>query len=307
MTQKEKENLIKKILQRNELYLLQGSRLRRVLKDPFRTLWFYLLQSIAYVHPYKIEKKTLWGVPMSYYLPEASMIYYYGFFEANLSIFLINFLQEGDSFFDVGAHVGYYSMLASELVGKSGHIYSFEPTPRTFETLKENAGKKKNIVALNRAVLHEEKTIDFFDYGPKYSAFNTFQKRTSKEIFFKDVVQKVSVKTISLDKYVTKNSLRPDFIKIDAEGAESLILESMATILKDNKPVVTIEVSTVKEWEGNLARSFKIFKKYQYDCFEITVAGKLIPCDPTEPRAYDNLLFAHPDKMSRLQKLIIPQ
>ena len=59
-----------------------------------------------------------------------------------------NFLQEGGSFFDVGAHVGYYSMLASELVGKSGHIYSFKPTPRTFETLKENAGKKKILLCL---------------------------------------------------------------------------------------------------------------------------------------------------------------
>ena len=116
------------------------------------------------------------------------MVFYYGFFEANLSNFFINFLKEGDVFLDIGAHVGYYSILASDLVGESGQVISFEPTPRTFASLSENASRKNNIKVYNNAVLDEEIEIEFFDYGPKYSAFNSFKKRESDAIFFKNSV-----------------------------------------------------------------------------------------------------------------------
>lgn len=305
MNTQEKENLKKKILKRNELYELQGSRLRRLLKDPLRTLCFYGMQTLAYIKPYKVTKNTLWGTPMSYYLPEGSMIYYYGFFEANVSNFLINFLKEGDVVFDVGAHVGFYSMLSSELIGPSGQVHSFEPTPRTFQTLQENAARTKNITVHNKAILNEETTIDFFDYGPKYSAFNTFKKRTADEISFKDDAEKIKVKTISLDSYATENNLSPAFIKIDAEGAESLILESMKKLLREKFPVVSIEVSNMKEWEENLSRSFAIFEENDYEAYEITLEGKVSRCDPKKVRMYDNLLFIHPSKKDSISSLTV--
>lgn len=305
MNLREKESLKKKILKRNELYELQGSRLKRLLKDPIRTFSFYIMQAIAYIKPYKVTKKTLWGVPMSYYLPEGSMIYYYGFFEANVSNFLINFLKEGDVVFDVGAHVGFYSMLSSALVGNTGHVYSFEPTPRTFATLQENTKKLNNSTVHNNAILNEETTIEFFDYGPKYSAFNTFKKRTADEIFFRDDAEKIEVKTLSLDTYTEKNKLSPTFIKIDAEGAESLILESMKQILSTKFPIVSIEVSNTKEWEENLSQSFAIFKDNNYEAYEIDLKGNIQLCNPKKLRVYDNLLFIHPSKKDDISHLIV--
>ena len=121
-----------KIISRNTLYELQGSRLKRLLKDPLRTFYFYVQQSIGYIRPFKVTYTTLWGSKMRFFLPEGGMVYYYGFWEANLTNFFINFLKEGDVFIDIGAHVGYYSVLASDLVGASGKVYAFEPTPRTF-------------------------------------------------------------------------------------------------------------------------------------------------------------------------------
>ena len=294
MTEEGKVTLKNKILKNNELYELQYSRVRRLLKAPLKTGWFFFRQAIAYLHPYKVTKKTLWGERMSYYLPEGSMIYYYGFFEANLSNFLIDILREGDVVIDIGAHVGFYSMLASELVGESGHVYSFEPTPRTFATLKENASRKRNITVENKAILNEETTIDFFDYGPKYSAFNTFKKRTDEHIAFKDNAEKISVKTLSLDAYVKEKQCSPRFIKIDAEGSEHLILEAMKNILTEIRPIISIEVSSVKEWEDNLKKSLTTLEANGYKAYELDVDGKASPADPYKNRLYDNLIFIHP-------------
>jgi FkbM family methyltransferase len=115
-------------------------------------------------------------------------------------------------------------MLASELVGKDGKVISFEPTPRTFASLSENAAGKNNISIYNNAVLDTETEIEFYDYGPKYSAFNSFKKRESDAIFFKDTAKSFVTKTVSIDSFCKKNHVVPTFIKIDAEGSEYLIV-----------------------------------------------------------------------------------
>ena len=196
-------------------------------------------------------------------------------------------------------------MLSSALVGNTGHVYSFEPTPRTFATLQENTKKLNNSTVHNNAILNEETTIEFFDYGPKYSAFNTFKKRTADEIFFRDDAEKIEVKTLSLDTYTEKNKLSPTFIKIDAEGAESLILESMKQILSTKFPIVSIEVSNTKEWEENLSQSFAIFKDNNYEAYEIDLKGNIQLCNPKKLRVYDNLLFIHPSKKDDISHLIV--
>lgn len=304
MNTEQKEALKLKILSRYELYKLQSSRLRRLLKDPVRTFIYYIMQYVAYIKPYKVHKKTLWGDTMSYYLPEGGMVYYYGFFEANLSNFFVNFLKEGDVFFDIGAHVGYYSVLASRLVGDGGKVIGFEPTPRTFTSLLENTEGKNNVEVYNNAVLNEEKEIIFFDYGPKYSAFNSFKKRESDAIFFKDKVESFKVKTISIDMFCKENTLSPTFIKIDAEGSEYLILEAMSYVLDNSRPVITVEVSNDGDLLENSLKSVKILQNKGYVCYEITLEGKLRRRTTEQIPLYDNLLFVHPTRFSRIKSLL---
>ncbi len=304
MDTQKREDLKLKIIKRNELYKLQYSRFKRILKDPFRTIPYFVMQTIAYRHPFKVNYTTLWGDKMSFYLPEGNAIYYYGFFEANLTNFLLNFVKEGDVIFDVGAHVGYYSILSSALVGDSGHVHSFEPTPRTFNTLKKNSEIRSNITVNNNAVLDHETEIEFIDYGPKYSAFNSFKKRTSDEMSFLTQPEKVKAKTVSLDNYCAIKNVWPNFIKIDAEGAEYLILQAMTNLLENKKPIVTIEVAGDDEWKENCSKSINILESYGYLPFEIDLYGNLKPHTQKETYSYDNLLFAHPDNMDRLKLLL---
>lgn len=304
MTQENKNQLKNKILKRYELYKLQSSRLKRILKDPIRTIPYFILQLIAYQHPFKVNYTTLWGDKMSFYLPEGNAIYYYGFFEANLANFFINFLEEGDVFFDIGAHVGYYSMLSSALVGDTGHVHSFEPTPRTFLSLQHNASQKKNITVNNNAVLNTETEIEFIDYGPKYSAFNTFHHRTGDEMAFLANYEKIKVRTISIDTYCREKKISPTLIKIDAEGAEHLILDAMDEVLRTTKPVISIEVAGDEEWKENCHKSMATLANHGYTAYEITTDGMLKKHTPQETYRYDNLLFAHPENMERIRAFI---
>jgi FkbM family methyltransferase len=299
-----REQIKKKVLKNYELYKLQYSRLKRILKAPIKTIPYFIMTYFAYKHPFKVKYKTFWGDIMHFYLPEGNAIYYYGFFEANLTNFLLNYIQKGDIVIDIGAHVGYYSMLCSSLVEETGKVYSFEPTPRTFNTLKENTSIKGNVVVNNNAVLDKETEIEFVDYGPKFSAFNSFKKRTSDEMKFLSEPERIKVKTISLDNYCESKNIVPNFIKIDAEGAEYLILQAMKDIIKNKKPIITIEVAGEDEWKDNCSQSISFLQNNGYIAYEMDLNGYLHIHSQKESYSYDNLLFAHPENMERLRSLI---
>ncbi len=305
MDEQQKNKLIEKVLKKYELYKLSGSRLKRLIRDPVTTVPFFILQFLAYIHPFKVNYKTLWGDKMSFYLPEGGMIYQYGFFEANLTNFLVRLLKEGDTFLDVGAHVGTYTVLASKLVGSSGKVYSFEPTPRTFDTLKNNSTVRSNISVYNNAIMDKSSTIEFFDYGPKFSAFNTFKKRNDENIEFRDKVEKISVQTISLDEFCREKNIKPDFVKIDAEGAEHIILTAMTDILKNIKPILSIEVSNTPELLKNSNDSIKILIDLGYVGYISSPEGLLSPHISGTEYAYENIIFVHSSKVNNIKKYII--
>ena len=299
----DRQELKRKIIEGNNLFTLQGSRLKRVFKDPVKTIPYFIINVLSKLHPFKISYKTLWGDTMKFYLPEGNAIYYYGFFEPGLTNFFINSLKNSDIFFDVGAHVGYYSLLSSELVGNTGKIHSFEPTPRTFLTLKENVSLKKNVTVNNCAVMDTEDEIEFIDYGPKYSAFNSFRNRDNEETMLTKP-NTVRTKTISLDHYCAVRNIVPTIIKIDAEGAEHIILKSMHHILSKHRPIITIEVAGGEEWKENCALSIEHLLNRGYCAYEITIEGYLLPHIPRETYLYENLVFIHSEKVSEYSNLI---
>lgn len=293
MTQNQKQELLSRIARRRELNMMNASRWKRFLKSPLYSLDFYLKQALAYVHPYKVRQKTLWGDVMEYYLPEASSVYYYGFWEAGLTNYLVKNLKEGDVFFDVGAHVGFYSVLASQLVGPSGSVQAFEPTPRTFISLERNLNGKQNAAAHNVAVSEKAGTMTFTDYGPRYSAFNTFKKRADAHMGFLGAGEEVTVPTVSLDEFATKLGLSPTFIKIDVEGAEHLVLRSMEKILAEAKPTISIEVGGSNDLKDNTTKSVRFLKERGYVGFLMSPDGALSPCAAGKEYGADNLIFRH--------------
>lgn len=301
MKEEQKKQLLDSIAARMKLNALNASRLRRLLKAPLHSIDFYFKQAIAYLHPYKVRRQTLWGDMMEYYLPEAATVYYYGFWEAGLTNFIVKSLKPGETFLDIGSHVGFYALLASKLVGESGQVHAFEPTPRTFLSLKKNLANKSNAQSYNVAVLDSQRDITFTDYGPKYSAFNTFKKRKDGHMSFLGNGETITVPAISLDNFCAAKNISPTFIKIDVEGAEHAVLKSMERILRDIKPTLSIEVGSSDDLKENTLTSTKFLRDRGYVGFTITDSGNLILSNQENEAEAGNLVFVHSSKTFRYE------
>ncbi len=193
--------------------------------------------------PVKCKARTFWGAQMWVMLPElvSTQIVSDAYYEKHETLVLLQRLRPGMVFFDVGAHVGYFSLLASHLVGENGQVHSFEPTPRTFRLLAENAKHHPNITVNNMAVYSHSDELVFNDFGALNFAFNSFfparvpDGRAVPEV-------KHRIHTISVDEYVAKTGVKPDIIKVDAESAEYQIIEGMKNTLAKHRPFFMIEV-----------------------------------------------------------------
>lgn len=293
MDKVQREKIIQKIIKMEKLRHL--GRANRLLRAPVRTFFYYILAALGHIKPYKISFKTLWGTKMTSYLPEGNTFYYYGYCEANLTNFLLRFIKEGDVVLDVGAHVGFYSMLTSSLVETKGRVYSFEPTPWTYKLLKENTEKLSNVTLNNKAVSDKKEIISFKDYGPGYGAYNTAHKEGS---ILKKKAETINIETVVLDEYCKGGNIAPDLIKLDAEGYEYAILQGMVNILEVNRPVVTLEVAGGEEWSGNCKKSIEFLVSKKYKPYEMGLDGFISPhtIKDNYEYEYDNLLFVPEEK-----------
>ena len=86
-----------------------------------------------------------------------------GTYEKRYADFFCSKVQEGDVVVDVGAHIGYFSLLASERVGDEGYVYSFEPVPRNYERLMRNlkVNQVENVKAYNLGLSDKSETLSF--------------------------------------------------------------------------------------------------------------------------------------------------
>jgi FkbM family methyltransferase len=144
-----------------------------------------------------------------------------------------SFVKRGMTVVDVGANIGYYTLLAARLVGEEGKVFAFEPSPDNFALLKQNVEENgyKNVVLIPKAVSDKTATARLLidrasSGGHSLSAF-------------RDSADFVEVETVSLDEYFDSRPERIDVLKIDAEGAEMAILNGMHRLLERN-PDVTL-------------------------------------------------------------------
>lgn len=300
----DKEILKNKIRRYLPLYKVHQNRLGRFLRSPWHTGSFYIMNALAYRHPYQVSKLMPWGATMSFYLPEANQIYYYDFWEINISNLFINTLEPGDVFVDIGAHVGYYSSLAATLVGNNGKVIAFEPTPRTFLNTKSNLSSFSNAQVFNIALSDVKGRVAFVDYGPKYSAFNSLTART--ELDFEKInaeAATIIVECETLDSILPKD-LVPTVIKIDAEGAESAILNGGRETIRSSMPLITFEVGGDTVWTKSTSESFLFLEKIGYLFFTATTEGELKRHEKQTSYTYDNIVAIHVDKIKRYHHMI---
>ena len=167
-----------------------------------------------------------------------------GYWEFWLSLCFARHIKQDDTVVDVGANLGYYTVMAADLVGAGGHVFAIEPNPGVYkfmcDTINVN-GFAGRVTPLNAALGAEAGggSVPFFVPAgePKNGRFlrsgeDAASLSTSGDIF--DV--------LTLDS-IPGNPDRIDFIKIDVEGAEMAVLRVLAPLLETFRPKVVCEVN----------------------------------------------------------------
>jgi FkbM family methyltransferase len=155
-----------------------------------------------------------------------------GSFEYKKGIIFEKKINKGTIVLDLGANVGYYSLLASILVGPRGMVFSFEPLPRNIYFLKKHIqlNNIKNVRVIEAAVSDCDGFANFYVEGSdRYSSSKGYISLNGKLI----------VKKVSLDRLYNKGDIPiPDYIKIDVEGGEMLVLLGAKEILSNFHPII---------------------------------------------------------------------
>jgi FkbM family methyltransferase len=181
-----------------------------------------------------------------------------GMWEAQESAFLDNNLKPGDVFVDVGAHVGYYTLLAAKLVGESGKVVAVEPNPPTIVRLEKDIALNpfKNIVVQKVACTDKETTLKFFQAPVENTGESSMNKSNAKQ------GAEISVRGVPLDKIIQDLGIkRVDLVKIDVEGGEMSVLGGMTHIIATYHPKFAIELKDdlLKNMGSSLAAAKALF------------------------------------------------
>ena len=137
-------------------------------------------------------------------------------------------IKPGAVLYDIGANVGFYSLLASVLAGESGHVYSFEPFPDNLRELKKHLelNRVRNCTVFAAAV----SSVD------GEAAFDPSADRCMGHLAATGALR---VRTVALDTLIRREGLRPPtLMKIDIEGAEHECLQGAAGVIREFGPVI---------------------------------------------------------------------
>ncbi|RZL55298.1 MAG: FkbM family methyltransferase [Pedobacter sp.] len=160
----------------------------------------------------------------------------FGFDETWVSHLAKHYIKEGDIVYDIGAHIGYTSILFSNLVGKQGEVHAFELLPSVAKNYLEktvNANQLSNIKVHAIGLADKKEEIDIY-------VGNTMMGTLTEEGYESQSSEKCQIDT--LDNYIlTRQIAPPQVIKIDVERAEIACLKGAIETIKNFKPTLIIE------------------------------------------------------------------
>lgn len=175
-------------------------------------------------------------------------MYFYGDYDERYEAKMIRrLLDKGEIFWDIGANIGYFSLLAAAALQHTGQVVAFEPGQAAYARLLDNIALNpfRNIAPFNLAVTDRQ------GEAALYLAAGTADGGASLYGAGPEVTARESCRTVALDGFAPSHALPgPDFIKIDVEGAELFVLRGARQILAASRPLLLVELKA-----GTLAAS----------------------------------------------------
>ena len=156
-------------------------------------------------------------------------LYFYGIWEPAITAFIQDNIAEGDTFIDIGANIGYYSLVVGRLVGPQGKVISVEPSPSIFKLLTENVSLNQlnNTSLFNIGVDAQPRVADFFLFRSINSGRSGFDMHGIGGYKFE---AKIAVKPLA-DIVALADLQQTKIIKFDVEGSEVGVLQSILDVV----------------------------------------------------------------------------
>lgn len=170
--------------------------------------------------------------------PRTGGTYFEGGGEPEVQTALQQYLRPGMIFYDIGANIGFFSLLAARIVGKDGRVIAFEADPEIAARLRAHVTRNdfRAVSVEEKAVWSEPGAVFFARTDPA-----TSPDRGLGHVVANGAGDTIQVNAVSLDEYV-RTVPAPDFLKCDVEGAEVEVFRGAQRLLTEKRPVILCEM-----------------------------------------------------------------
>jgi FkbM family methyltransferase len=224
---------------------------------------------------YSSVVKTVFGAKIGIRFPDTiqTKLFYFGIWEPQLTNFISSRLKKGDYFIDVGANIGYFSLLASTLVGDGGKVFAIEASPTIFNLLNRNIQLNKfaNIRTFNIAASDSHGTLNLYIAPDENIGHSTTVASIAENDGHK---LEAVVLGMPLHEIIGKeNLLNARIIKVDVEGAEISVIQGIVHLLKTfsekTEWVIEITPNGTKEKAIEILQLINDFRNADYHLYEL--------------------------------------
>jgi FkbM family methyltransferase len=216
-------------------------------------------------------------------------LYKYHYFDKNL-------IQKGFYIIDMGANLGYYTVLFSKWTGNTGKVFAIEPVSVFCDTLKWATRNYKNIQLFNYALGQNDEEVTLVTPG-NFGYLRTGLPHVINESDLENKYEFTFNAKMKRASILFENIPKLDFIKCDIEGYEEIVLPEMRNLLIKFKPVIQLET-----WGEHKPKVENFLLNLGYEIFDIE-NNILKPVDQLNNNQFGDLLFIHKENNLRIEQL----